>query len=173
MSIGSRIKELRIKRGITQEELAQKIGVTKGAIGNYENGVSSPKIELMYKLFDALDCDANYLHQDDMKNSIYKDTATPEEFEKLVNPYRSLDDPGRAHVGTVLDWEAERSSQIRNATDRIKALEQQTATIPIVRAPAPDYLAVNAAHARTDISESEITPELAQLEEAIMDDENF
>ena len=53
MSIGSRIKELRIKRGITQEELAQQIGVTKGAIGNYENEVSSPKIELMYKLFDA------------------------------------------------------------------------------------------------------------------------
>ena len=60
MSIGSRIKELRIKRGITQEELAQQIGVTKGAIGNYENEVSSPKIELMYKLFEALDCDANY-----------------------------------------------------------------------------------------------------------------
>ena len=59
MSIGSRIKELRIKRGITQEELAQQIGVTKGAIGNYENEVSSPKIELMYKLFEALDCDAN------------------------------------------------------------------------------------------------------------------
>ena len=35
MSIGSRIKELRIKNKITQEELAKKIGVTKGAIANY------------------------------------------------------------------------------------------------------------------------------------------
>lgn len=132
MSIGSRIKELRIKRGITQEELAQQIGVTKGAIGNYENEVSSPKIELMYKLFEALDCDANYLHQDDMKNSIYRDTATPEEFEKLVKPYRSLDPHGQQTVDIILDREAERvkqlldtQGQLRQSQDRITELEAQ------------------------------------------------
>lgn len=97
MSIGSRIKELRLKRGLTQEELARRIGVTKGAVANYENEVSSPKIELMYKLFDALDCDANYLHQDDMKKSVYKESATPEEFDLLVKVYRDLDACGQKH----------------------------------------------------------------------------
>ena len=127
MSIGSRIKELRTKRGITQEELAQKIGVTKGAIGNYENGVSSPKIELMYKLFDALDCDANYLHQDDMKNSIYKDTATPEEFEKLVKPYRNLDDYGRETIDMVIVRETGRVANSKESTDTIAHLQQRLA----------------------------------------------
>ena len=61
MSIGSRIKELRIRQNMTQEELARIIGVTKGAVANYENEISSPKSDLMYRLFDALECDANYL----------------------------------------------------------------------------------------------------------------
>jgi transcriptional regulator with XRE-family HTH domain len=34
--IGKRIKEARLNLGLTQEELAEKIGVTKGAIANYE-----------------------------------------------------------------------------------------------------------------------------------------
>lgn len=43
MGIGKRIKELRNESNLTQEELAKKIGVTKGAIANYENETSHPK----------------------------------------------------------------------------------------------------------------------------------
>lgn len=68
MSIGSRIKSARKEKGMTQEYLASLIGVTKGAIANYENEVSVPKIELLYKLMDTLNVDANYLYQDEMKN---------------------------------------------------------------------------------------------------------
>ena len=66
MSINSRIKERREALGLSRIELASMIGVTPSAIANYENGISSPKIELLYKLFDALKCDANYLYQDEM-----------------------------------------------------------------------------------------------------------
>lgn len=137
MSIGSRIKELRIKHNITQEELAKKIGVTKGAIANYENGISSPKIDLMYKLFDALDCDANYLHQDDMKQSTYRNTCTPEEFENIIKKYRILDAHGQDMVDTVLDKEYTRCTssekihpfpdQVLNAANDKGATEEQKA----------------------------------------------
>ncbi len=69
LSIGTRIKELRELKQLTQEELAKMVGVTPSAIGNYENGVSCPKEQVLYKLFDALDCDANYLYQDELSNS--------------------------------------------------------------------------------------------------------
>ncbi len=59
----------------------------------------------------------------------------------IVEKYRSLDDPGRAHVDTVLDWEAARSAQAREAQERIAALEGQAATIIELR-PRTD------AHAR-------------------------
>lgn len=67
MSIGSRIKERREELGITQVELAALIGVSKGSIGNYECGVSAPNEKILYKLFTALKCDANYLYQDDIQ----------------------------------------------------------------------------------------------------------
>ena len=61
MSISARIKEARKRLSLTQEELADKIGITKGAIANYENGVSTPKIEILYSLMNILEIDANYL----------------------------------------------------------------------------------------------------------------
>lgn len=64
MSIGSRLKEARLRRGLTQEDLAKAVGVTKGAIGNYETGVSSPKEAVLIKLMNILGIDANYLYQD-------------------------------------------------------------------------------------------------------------
>lgn len=137
MSIGSRIKELRIKRGLTQEELARQIGVTKGAVANYENEVSSPKIELMYKLFDVLQCDANYLHQDDMKSNVYRDSSTPEEFENIIKKYRALDEHGKDMVDMVLDKESERMAQLRQASAPAPAAE------PI---RFSKHLMVNAAH---------------------------
>lgn len=123
MSIGSRIKELRIKNEITQEELAKIIGVTKGAIANYENEVSSPKIDLMYKLFDALNCDANYLYQDDMKK-IYSNRSTPSEFENIVKKYRFLDPFGQETVSITLDRECKRVELIKKQQDRITYLEE-------------------------------------------------
>ena len=43
MSVGSRIRELRESKDISRSELAEAIGVTVGAVSNYENEVSSPK----------------------------------------------------------------------------------------------------------------------------------
>lgn len=156
MSIGSRIKELRIKRGFTQEELAKHIGVTKGAVANYENEVSSPKIDLMYKLFDVLDCDANYLHQDDMRKTTYKNSSTPDEFEKIIKPYRALDPHGKDMVDTVLDKERARC-------------EEQKNTSKITSIPDCSYLIPDAAHERTDI---DVTSEMIQHDDDIMDSDD-
>lgn len=92
MSIGSRIKEARIKNGLTQEDLASSIGVTKGAIANYENGVSTPKVELLFKLFTALNCDANYLYQDDMKilNDLKATAQTDNNLLKIIEIFSEL-----------------------------------------------------------------------------------
>ncbi|MBR1565152.1 MAG: helix-turn-helix transcriptional regulator, partial [Oscillospiraceae bacterium] len=66
MSFGSRLRERREALGLKQSELGKMLGVTGSAIGNYENGVSFPKADVLYRVFDALDCDANYLYRDEM-----------------------------------------------------------------------------------------------------------
>ena len=67
MSFGTRLRARREELGLKQAELGKMLGVTGAAIGNYENGVSSPKADILYQVFDVLKCDANYLFQDEMK----------------------------------------------------------------------------------------------------------
>ena len=47
MNIGVKIRELRKKRGMTQEQLAQNIGISFQAVSKWENGVALPDISLV------------------------------------------------------------------------------------------------------------------------------
>lgn len=62
MQIGDRIHDLRVLHGLTLEELGSKVGVGKGTIKKYENGliknIPSDKIEA---LADALETTPEYL----------------------------------------------------------------------------------------------------------------
>lgn len=137
MGLPNRLRERREQLDLTQSDVALLLGITPGAVGNYENGVSTPKADILFKVFDALKCDANYLFQDEMKNMTREDSATPFEMENLVKKYRILDEHGREMVDFTLLKEWER---------------------------------VNAAHA----DDYDSAPEhLKELEEDIMDDENF
>ena len=55
MVIGSKIKERRIKLGLSQEELGQKLGVSKVSICGYEKGTRTPTIENFIDLIEILD----------------------------------------------------------------------------------------------------------------------
>ena len=67
MAFKDRLKEARIAKNIKQKELADMIGgITGNTISNYENGVSSPSVEIMQKMFDALKVTPNYLFQDEV-----------------------------------------------------------------------------------------------------------
>ncbi len=61
MIIGSRIREERLKRGLTQEELGKLIGVSKVAISHYERGEEQPKVERLSKLVEILNLTPNYI----------------------------------------------------------------------------------------------------------------
>lgn len=52
--IGIEIKNARLTVGITQAELARRLGVTPQAISQYERGIKKPKIETIKKIADAL-----------------------------------------------------------------------------------------------------------------------
>ena len=105
MSIGERIKKRREELGMSQLELAKRIGVTQGSVGNYETGVSNPKMELMPKIFDALKTDANYIFHEAVEMQQI-DFTYPEIV--MVKKYRGLDNHGKKIVDYVLNEEAER-----------------------------------------------------------------
>lgn len=47
MEIGKQIKTMRLKRGITQDEMSQHFGITPQAISKWERGVTTPDISLL------------------------------------------------------------------------------------------------------------------------------
>ncbi|MEC0140436.1 helix-turn-helix transcriptional regulator [Paenibacillus macerans] len=53
--MGTRIKELRLQKGLTQDELAEILGVNRANISNYERGqvtnIPSDKLDIMADLF--------------------------------------------------------------------------------------------------------------------------
>lgn len=61
IEIGRRIKELRIESGMTQQQLAQKIGVATNTISQYEKGLSKTSIDVIVNLAAVLGTTADYL----------------------------------------------------------------------------------------------------------------
>lgn len=61
MFVGSRIKELRKSKGLTQQQLADMVNVTKVSICCYEKGTRFPNIETFCDLVRCLETTPNYL----------------------------------------------------------------------------------------------------------------
>ena len=62
--IGTRVKMLRITKGISQTELAKKIGVTQTHLSNIENGRAGLTIPNLIKLHEALDTSISSFFED-------------------------------------------------------------------------------------------------------------
>lgn len=79
LTIGEKIKNLRISSNISQEELAFNIGVARQTVTNYENQNSQPDLETLKKIaifFSVttdflLDIDNENIPQEYMKKLLY------------------------------------------------------------------------------------------------------
>ncbi|MBQ2984036.1 MAG: helix-turn-helix transcriptional regulator [Candidatus Gastranaerophilales bacterium] len=68
-NLGLRLKKIRKQVGCSQDEFAQKLGITKQAISNIENSKSAPSVNVLSKL--ALDYNVNLNYLIIGKGSIY------------------------------------------------------------------------------------------------------
>jgi len=68
-SIGKKIKFLREKRGITQEKLAEKAGLSLDFIGKIEVNINKPGLRSLIKIANALDIPIKEIFDKDIKGS--------------------------------------------------------------------------------------------------------
>jgi transcriptional regulator with XRE-family HTH domain len=61
MQLGSKIRDLRLRRGLTVQQLAEASHLSKGFISQVENGRTSPSLATLHDLAAALQTSAGYL----------------------------------------------------------------------------------------------------------------
>ena len=106
----NRVKELRLAKSLSQEQLAEKIGLTKQAISQYERGDRNPSMAVLGALCDFFNVSSDYLLGID---SVTLRFVGKNEIDKLESK-SSVRIPvlGRVAAGVpidaiedVLDWE--------------------------------------------------------------------
>lgn len=89
VKVGENILHWRRLKGMKQEELAKKIGISPAALSNIENGSSKPDIERIEDIAGALGVEVNQLllHPEQFfagENNTGKNPATPPHFDKSM-----------------------------------------------------------------------------------------
>lgn len=97
MEIGSRLKNARVEMGLTQEKVAEEIGVSRQSVSNWENNRSYPDIVSVIKLSDLYSVSLDELLKEDKKMIRHLEiTASAEENRKrlfkwiLIGVYAAL-----------------------------------------------------------------------------------
>lgn len=110
-----RLKELRIEKGITLEELAKNIGTTKTTLSRYENGERSPKLQLVGLLANYFQVDMAWLSG----QAIYKNTLD------VLPVYNQLTSPRQQKVYNFAENQLEeQEKEIKQKNNSITSLEQ-------------------------------------------------
>ncbi len=108
-NFGNFVCRLREEKGMTQAELADMLGVTAAAVSKWENGVSKPKIEILFSLAKILGVTPEELMEGRYLNGerVSEETAKRirEEFEYLtkVSSYQEVGVKVRRIISSVID----------------------------------------------------------------------
>ena len=84
MDIGNKIMELRKKCGLSQEELAEQVGVARQTISKWELGETSPDIKQAKELSKIFNISLDELVSNDIKNILVEKTSNTEKLAGLI-----------------------------------------------------------------------------------------
>jgi len=84
MGIGKKIMDLRKKNGLSQEGLAEKIGVARQTISKWELGETSPDLKQSKELSKIFNVSLDELTDNDIKNILVEKTSNTEKLAGLI-----------------------------------------------------------------------------------------
>jgi len=109
-SVKDRLRELRIKKKLTQDEFAKILGIARTTYSGYENGSREPDYNTLVKIADYFGVSTDYLLGRDMKD--YIDFNNDEIFKKdFVYKGKKLSDRHKRMIVNVLREVLEIESQ--------------------------------------------------------------
>ena len=128
MSFGDRLRARREELNLSRADLADTLGVTRSAIGNYETGVSFPKEDVLLRLFDCLQVDPNYLYRDSFRGG---GEVISHNERILLEKYRCLSAAGREAVRDLVSALCDYQDELQQEHPA-----QEPRVIPLYRSPA-------------------------------------
>ncbi len=123
MTVGERIKEARKKANMTQNELAQKMGIPFQSISQWERDLRKPKYETLARIASALGCnvseltDASFTEGDTFWDGHLKVTDV------------DLRDNGGCEVGFKFDTTGLSLEQLKSSLELIFKMQDETGVI--------------------------------------------
>jgi transcriptional regulator with XRE-family HTH domain len=93
------LKALRAQKGISQDNLAQQIGVHVTHLSRYERGLSSPSLEVAQKIAEALDTPIDFLVKGDNKEQVQQSLKDME----MLNLFKQVQGLDEKQKDTVKD----------------------------------------------------------------------
>lgn len=85
VKVGKFISELRRERGLTQEQLAEKLGTSNKTVSRWENGNYMPPVEMLMELSKFFEVSINELLSGQRLNEIEARTAAEENLKSVLS----------------------------------------------------------------------------------------
>ena len=131
--IASAIKKMRVESGLTQKDIAERLGKKQQTVASWESGQSQPDANTIFVLCDLCGVSINEAFG-------YQQTEASVTRRELsqIKKYRSLDAYGKDLIDTILDKEVERCAAEPAAPARAQSIRLRRYVSPAA-AGAPLY----------------------------------
>ena len=108
--VGSRIRELRKGRHLTQTELSEKIGIAQSDLSRMEQGEYKVGLDTLFKILQVFDL---------KMGEFFGETESPSEKEArdLVMEFQTLSDEARQEVRDFVRFKQTQEAQVTDPTD--------------------------------------------------------
>ena len=116
---GSKVKKYRKKAGLTAQQLADALQITRSSIQNWECGLTRPDPEFLVRLFSILDVEPNEFFEIGGIGSVLT-----EDEEKLVKNYRTLDEVSKNNLVAISETLSEQSriNMLKNSIESMSLI---------------------------------------------------
>jgi transcriptional regulator with XRE-family HTH domain len=90
VDFGNNLKTLRLQNGLTQAQVAQKLGVTKSVISAYETGLRLPSYDILINISKIFKVSTDYLLGLENIRELDLSGLTEEEIQALLNLIKAM-----------------------------------------------------------------------------------
>lgn len=85
LQVSSRLKQLRMEKGLTQAQVAQRIGITRSTLSAYENGTRYPSYDILISLAHFFGVPTDYLLGVDKRRFVDVSGLNEQEVAAIAN----------------------------------------------------------------------------------------